>query len=110
MNNNVDIENTVFTTQKLICKRCGNEFDFYPQEQKHILKKGYKNPIFCRECRQLRKKMNQYKCVDCNATFELSVLQEEYYKEHNLKLPIRCEECRKIKKKCSMNNEVEETF
>lgn len=43
---------------KLICKDCGKEFDFTVGEQRFYEKKGFAQPIRCKECRDAKKVRN----------------------------------------------------
>lgn len=43
-------------TIQLICIDCVNEFDFSDKQQKFFEAKGYKQPIRCKRCRELRKR------------------------------------------------------
>ena len=89
----------VLTTKSIKCRRCGNEFDFTPQEQKYYKKKKFDEPRLCPECREMRNVVEKFICVDCNAEFEINSLQKEYFESHGLKLPCRCKSCRDIKRK-----------
>ena len=40
---------------KLVCKDCGKEFDFTVGEQKFYEKKGFPQPIRCKDCRSAKK-------------------------------------------------------
>lgn len=41
---------------KLVCKDCGKEFEFTVGEQKFYEKKGFPQPIRCKDCRSAKKK------------------------------------------------------
>lgn len=40
---------------KLVCKDCGKEFEFTVGEQKFYEKKGFPQPIRCKDCRSAKK-------------------------------------------------------
>lgn len=39
----------------IICKDCGNEFDFTVREQEFYETKGFNKPVRCKECREAKK-------------------------------------------------------
>lgn len=39
----------------IVCKDCGQEFDFSEEEQAFYQEKGFNDPIRCRNCRKLKK-------------------------------------------------------
>lgn len=93
----MDSVNEVLTVKKIVCERCGKEFEMAPAEQKFYIEHKFTMPKKCKDCRELRRKMIKFTCVDCNAEFEISELEKEYYESKGFQLPKRCKSCRDIK-------------
>lgn len=93
-----NVNSEVLTTKKIICERCGKEFEMSPAEQKFYLEHDFSMPKKCDDCRKLRRQLTKLTCVDCNAEFEISELEKEYYTSKGFQLPKRCKACREIKR------------
>lgn len=47
------------TDKKITCLQCGKEFTFTAGEQEWFLEQNLKEPKYCKECRQERKKARE---------------------------------------------------
>lgn len=43
----------------LKCKDCGNQFEFSEKDQEFFKKKGFPDPIRCKDCRAAKKKRRE---------------------------------------------------
>ena len=55
-------------------------------------------PKRCSECREKRKKMVKFTCIDCGKDFYLSETNVEFFKKNGLFIPKRCPDCINDKK------------
>lgn len=99
-------EQNVIDAVKIVCERCGEEFEMSPAEQKFYNAKGFHLPKRCKKCRELRRDTEEIVCKDCNCTFTLSKLEKERYDELGMQYPKRCKKCREFKRQ--HNAEIEQ--
>ncbi len=65
----------MYENKTLICKDCGNEFDFTAGEQEFYAEKGFTNePQRCKSCRDARKQTRDDASRTTRELFELHVL------------------------------------
>lgn len=44
-----------YQDRTIVCKDCGKEFTFTARDQEFYAKKGFSDPVRCKECREARK-------------------------------------------------------
>jgi CxxC-x17-CxxC domain-containing protein len=83
----------MYTDKTLVCKECGNEFEFTAGEQEFYAEKGFQNePTRCKSCRSKREHPNNKKelydavCAECGQPTKVP------FKPH-LERPVLCSKC-----------------
>ena len=54
----------------LTCRSCGKDFSFTVAEQEFYQLKGFKLPNHCKECRQVKERVEQIVCIVCGRELE----------------------------------------
>jgi len=58
----------VFSPRVLICRDCGEDYDFAPGEQAQFAKLGFKDPVRCPPCRQAARRKRESSAGSGKAT------------------------------------------
>ena len=92
----------------LVCRDCGNRWEWQTREQAFFGKKGWQPPTRCPDCRKKNRQCKDelacnfdpgpdqmLRCVNCDVEFLWTQRQQIHFRDNNFAPPKRCYECRK---------------